>query len=274
MGAPLWGVDLSNQYLEFTALPSVLYLQLALYHVLHVYVKRRIKLKIGGGREMLTAAEKFAILKKHGKYFVAGKESNRFVLQNIYLAPDGSAFATDASHALRIKNVHNYKEPLLLNVRGERQIESDYPYPEDGIRAVFDKIESAGHVATIACSRFSNMLRDLKKLIKVASDLCIEPSLRIRAEGGGRSLVAETRIKNEAYDVELKFTLHCCYFNQPFSAFSTCLNIRYFLHAVEIFVSAKSRGIDLFVDSEEGTVFLCDKEQDIDVAIAPCKEVG
>lgn len=69
------------------------------------------------------------------KKFVS-KSQSRPILQYCFLRFDGSLFATNSQYALRIKDIHGFKEDLLINPFNNMQAKGNYPDMEKVIENV------------------------------------------------------------------------------------------------------------------------------------------
>lgn len=67
------------------------------------------------------------VVKKHAKNFVLIGDDRHKVLEGIFYKNDGSIYITNKHILLHVKNVHDYKDSIILHYSTNKPIKGNYP---------------------------------------------------------------------------------------------------------------------------------------------------
>lgn len=205
----------------------------------------------------LNAATKMNLVLKHGKKF-AEKRKARPALRGIHYAGDGSVYATNAHYALRIKNAHEYSDPLTADAWTGEEINDAFPNIENVFPTSFE--------GSIAFNSF-DAIQDAVKRTKWPHDIT-------KALKTWNRLIQLT-IDQKAMHLELN--TNNVYLKNTFSdavieaePFSLGLNAEYLYNTLKLFEDAGTHELRIkLAEDKRSPVTFEDERNEIAVIILP-----
>jgi hypothetical protein len=198
------------------------------------------------------------LIEKFGKKFAALDKGATPILQGIHYAADGTVFITDRHIGLRIRDAHNFKEPMTLHAKTGQPIVGVYP---DLTRVMVAGNRS--EVITLASSSLSTVADRVRCIADVASRLNKKrPVVTIEAANGS----AWVHVKDADSLVQAKVFLGNT--DDPKLQLEVSLNAEYLHTALSLFASAGISKLHMSFKGPLNPIYLSDG-RDIDVVILP-----
>lgn len=196
------------------------------------------------------------IIAKYGKKFASAKSGDRSALEGIHYACDSTVFVTNSHYALRIKNVHSFKEPVTLHAKTGQPIDGVYP---DLSRVFPDRFDNE---IILKNGWLDKVILRTRCAADVASRLDKKcPIVWMEASNGSAYL----QIKDEVTQIDFSAFFGNTIEPKPSKR---SLNAEYLHTALSVFADAGSREIFVKLAGPLHPIVLTDG-QDIDVLILP-----
>lgn len=199
------------------------------------------------------------IITKHAKKFV-GNDKKTPILNGIHYAADGTVYATDRHQVLRIRNAHNFKEPITLHAKTGTPISGTYP----DVEKVLSKLKFSNVIYLGQMSELNQAVLATNCALAVASELSKVPMVQMTVENG----VCYLNVIGESINLK-------AFFGNALKADSSqrTLNPRYLANALGVFADKLERASVYVKIGDPNEPILVTDDKDIDVVILPFRTV-
>ena len=209
----------------------------------------------------MEQAMKMALIAKHSKKFAMTKDGPP-VLAGVHYAEDGTAVVANLYCGLRIKNVHNYTEPITVSVATGSKIDGIYPYER------FNKNFPDEFKVNISLNK--HLIEDALKKVKWIRDIAKfydkrNKAIQLNVDGMTRQ-IAELKFENDS----LKFQACLSKYDDK-ETLSITLNAEFLLNSLQVFKDAGTGELKIKLNDKIAPIILSDEENEIDVIILPIR---
>lgn len=209
----------------------------------------------------MEKAAKMALIAKHAKKFAMTKNGPP-ILEGVHYAEDGTVVVANLYCGLRIKNAHNYAEPITVSVVTGNKISGIYPYQR------FNENFPTEFKASFSLSK--NSIEDAFKKIKWIRDIAKfydkrNKAIQLNVDGTTRQVV-ELKFENDS----LKFEAYLSKYDDK-ETLSVTLNAEFLLNSLQVFKDAGTSELKIKLNDKIAPIILSDEENEIDVIILPIR---
>lgn len=205
--------------------------------------------------------DKIEVLDKYAKKFADLTPQGPYMLAGIYYASDGAAYVTNAKYALRIRNAHSHKEPVVVHAEKKFELKGNYPMIEE----FFEKHSQFDYELTLREGGGFKEITRATKLIKVADDIAKNFMIKRVC-----NLVMENRELKVTTPMgeTINYSAPIAAANEPYEYINT-FNSNFLFNAFDVFRYTKTQVLSISLKNGPNPILLKDATNEIDVIIMP-----
>jgi DNA polymerase III sliding clamp (beta) subunit (PCNA family) len=215
----------------------------------------------------LSMPKKSELITKHAKKFAAKSGSATPVLEGIHYAADGSAVICDRHRLLRIKDAHNYAEPLTSHAKTGETIDGTYP-PTEKIFPVNFTVDFV-LLKNTKVNEIQRMVDRVKLAYDIAHQTDRDRHLAVITFAEDGAVTLSVTDSNEG----VSFSAHIGTASGELP-FKITLNSGYLLDAMNVFKDAGSAVVTVKFSGALNPIALSDEANGIDALITPFRAVN